>query len=648
MSGTGILGISTSALLAYQQALQTTSNNISNANTPGYARERVDLSAAASQPAGGYYIGSGVQTTGVQRIVNQYVNKGVTEATSANSRYQTASQYSQQVDNLLADQSAGLQPALQSFFNAVQGVANAPTSISARQELISQGGTLAGRFNTLYQQLNNIHGQINGQLGNEVSSINSLASQIANLNKQIISQQSSNVDGQPNSLLDQRDALINQLAQDVSVHTVTQSDGAMNVMIGTGQALVVGTSTTQLGVANLSGDPQQLGLVFKTSAGNVPVSNVVTGGKLGGLLDAYNQTLVPALNSLGRLAIGIASQVNAQQAKGIDLTGAVGGAFFNVPQPNVYSAPTNTGTGKPQVSIGNVANLTTSDYQLSYDGTSWSLRNTSTGQSVAMTGAGTTASPYQAAGLNIVVPSGAAKGDSFTIEPTRNAARDISMAATDPRQIAAAAPMASAATKTNTGTATISAPTAGTLINATLSTLQQPVTITIGSNGTTWTAANTKTGAPVGNGGTYNATANGSTPAGATVSINGWSVNISGGAKPGDTFTVFPTGPGDNQNALKLAAIQQNTFLEGGTATLGGAYGQLVANVGSTTQAAKNNATTQQGLLNQATALQQSVSGVNLDQEASNLLKFEQAYQASAKVISTASSLFQSLLNAVQ
>ena len=642
MAGTDILGIGTSALLSYQQALQTTSNNISNANTDGYSRERVDFSTQPGQAAGSYYLGSGVQVDGVQRIMSQFVNTQVTDATATNARYQTYSQYAQQVDNLLADQTAGLQPALQSFFNSVQGVANDPSSISARQDLISQGNTLVGRFNTLYQQIDNISSRLNGQIGNDVSNINSLATQIAQLNTQIVASNTSNVVGQPNSLLDKRDALVNKLAQYVSVKTVSQSDGSINVMVGTGQALVVGSDVTKLGTASLSGDPNQLDLVFKTQAGDVPVSNVVTGGSLGGLMDARNQVLVNAKNALGRLAIGIGQEFNAQQAKGIDMTGSQGGNFFNVPMPNTvqnsFPATGNaTTSGVATYSISDVSKLTTNDYRLSYDGSNWSLTVAGSGQTVTMTPVSGSPGSYTADGLTINVPSTASAGDSFSIEPTRYAARDITMAATDPRQIAAAAPVVGTATQTNTGTGTISAMQ---ILDPTSANLRDQVTISM-TSATTYNVVDNTTGTTLATGQTFD-------PNGTTVSFNGWQTTIGGAAAKGDTFVVAPTGSGDNGNALQLAALQQKTFLQGGSASLGDTYSQLVADVGTKTQAAQTDATTHQSLLDQATSMQQSISGVNLDEEAANLLKYQQAYQASAKVIATANSLFQTLINAVQ
>ncbi|MEJ2059019.1 MAG: flagellar hook-associated protein FlgK [Gammaproteobacteria bacterium] len=637
MASSDILGIGTSALLAYQRALQTTSHNIANVNTDGYSRQRVDQTSNEPALAGNYYLGSGTQIAGVQRMVSQFANNQVNDATSANSRYQTYSQYAAQVDNLLADSSAGLQPALQGFFDAVHGVANDPNSIPARQDLLSQAQVLVGRFQTLYQQIDSGRVQVNSELTNEVDTINGLATQIAQLNSQIVSSPQNGPAGQPNDLLDKRDALLKQLAGHVSVKTVTQSDGSVNVMIGTGQALVVGGNTTRLAVQGVSGDPGQLDLVFQTSSGNVPVGNVIAGGKLGGLLDARNQVVIPAENALGRLAVGLAEQFNVQQHQGVDLTGAFGSDFFTVPTPKVFSAPTNAATsGQPSVSISDPAALTAKDYQLSYDGSNWTLRNATTNQTVTMTGAGTAANPFVADGLSIVVPSTVTAGDRFQIEPTRQAAQSIGLAIDDPRQVAAAAPVVSAAAGTNTGTATVST---AQVTNIADPNLRHDVTITLNNPPNTYTLTDNTSGATVTN--AYN-------PAGTTVAYNGWQVTLGGAAQAGDSFSVGATGPGDNGNALALAGIQQQRYLQSGTATLGDTYSQLVAQVGSNTQAAQSNAATQQSLLDQATSIQQSISGVNLDEEAAQLVKYQQAYQASAKVISTANTLFQSLLSAVR
>ncbi|APZ42993.1 hypothetical protein BW247_07705 [Acidihalobacter ferrooxydans] len=348
---------------------------------------------------------------------------------------------------------------------------------------------------------------------------------------------------------------------------------------------------------------------------------------------------------MGRIAIGVGTQFNTLQQQGIDLNGQPGTDFFKVPQPQVFPASSNAGTsGLPSVNIADASQLTTDNYRLSYAGSSgWTLTDTTTNQPVSMTGSGTSASPYTAAGLHIVVPTNVSAGDNFTIEPTTYAARDLSLNLTNSRQIAAASVVASTATQANAGNATISSPT---LTAAAGSVNTTSVNLTISGNPpNTWTATDAANGTTLSSG-AYSQTN------GATIALNGWSVNLSGGAQTGDSFTVSGTGPGDNGNALRMAASQQQNLLENGgsgaTATFGAAYSQLVAQVGTETQAAQTSAKTNQALLNQATALQQSISGVNLDQEAANLLKYQQAYQASAKVIATANSLFKTLLQAVQ
>lgn len=647
MTTTSLMGIATSSVQAYQQALQTTSNNIANANTPGYALEQVTFSTAPGQATGSYYLGSGVQVDGVQRMVNSVANAQVNSANSSYSRYQTSSQYASQIDNLLGNQQTGLQPALQNFFNAIQGVASSPTSVSARQELISQGQNLAGTFNNLSQQINTTSTQLNGQISSTVGQINSLASQIANLNVQIRSQNNNNVVGKPNGLLDQRDQLLTQLSKLVSVTAVPQADGTDTILIGTGQALVVGGQTTKLGTSPLNGDPNQLGVVFQTTKGNVPITNLVSGGSLGGLLDARNNVIVPALNQLGQIAVGISQTMNQQQSQGVDLQGNLGTNMFNTLSPTVIAEGGASTGGQPAItfSSSSPSALTGNDYQLTYTGTAWNLTNVETGKSVAMSGAGTAASPYTADGLSIVVPSSPSTGASWMIEPTRNAAANIQMNALTPQQIAARSVMSSSAASTNNGSATISSPTLTTTPGNVVTT---PVTIAIsGTPPNTWTATNTATGATLASG-TYNSNPSGTTP-GATISIPGagWSVSLSGGAQSGDSFTVSPPGPSGNGNALALANLQQTKTLEGQTATFGQGYSQLIANIGTVTQAAQNNATTQQGVLQQTTQIQQSISGVNLNQQAANLLLYQQGYQASATVISTANKLFQALLSAV-
>jgi len=340
--------------------------------------------------------------------------------------------------------------------------------------------------------------------------------------------------------------------------------------------------------------------------------------------------LDPARNALGRSAVALADAVNAQHRSGMDLNGDLGGDFFTTTTPAVFSNRNNTGSASISADFGDVSQLTTSDYTMRYDGSAWSLTR-SDGSAVAMTGSGTATDPFVADGLTFQVSGSASAGDSFLIRPTANAAAGTNVAITDVRDIAAASPVAATAAGTNTGSGAIGGIT---VTDATDANLLQPVAIT-------FTSANTY---QINGSGSYTFTP------GTPIAANGWSLNLSGAPEPGDTFNVSAntSGVGDNTNALALAGIADKAVLDGGTSTLSNAYAQLVSQVGIDAQQATTGLDAQTALLNQSIASQQNVSGVNLDEEAANLVRYQQSYQAAAQVIAVAGTLFDTLLSAAQ
>lgn len=642
MSSTGdLLGIATGGLLAFQQALSTTGNNISNANTPGYSREQVNLATQVPQATGAGFVGTGVVVTGITRSFNQFLADQVQTATSSNASLKTYSNLAGNVANLLGDSKAGLSPALQSFFNAVQGVANNPTDPGARQVMLSQGQTLATRFQYLNQQLGDQRQSVDGQMSDAVSQINSLASSIAALNQQIVTATGQAGGQPPNSLLDQRNELINKLSQQVSVSTVTQSDGSMNVFIGKGQALVTGSQAASLAYTAAPAAGMQPVISYAAagaSGSTTPITSNISGGNLGGMLNFRTQVLEPAQAGLDQLAASVATAFNKQHEQGMTLNGTQGGAFFST-GPTVQASAGNSSTAVPQVSYdtANISNLTTSSYTLANTGGQWTLTPTNGGSTIALTGSGTAASPLKGDGLNIVLPSGATTSDSYVIQPA--AAQNIGVAITDPSNIAAAAlTLTGSSGTTNTGSASLSSPTITDYSN---SALTDPVTIKFSGSSSplTYTVTDTKTNTQL---------ATGTYTSGQTFQYNGWSTTLQGTPATGDSFTVsVDSGAvGDNTNALALAGLQSTQTMNG-TTTFNGNYSQLVANVGTMTNQAQTNQQAQQALLQQAQAAQQSVSGVNLDQQAADLMKYQQAYQAAAHVVAVANTTFQTLLTAV-
>jgi flagellar hook-associated protein 1 len=620
-----MLSSGVSGLLASQIGLSTVSHNVANVNTDGYSRQVVSFGARLPEGQAGYYIGTGVNTVAVQRAYSQFLNSSLWSASSGQSRANTMAGLTGQLNNQLSGTS-NLQTSLDSFYGAVQDMANAPSDAASRQVLLARAGGLATTFRALSGQFNALSGQVQQQIGDTVDSINSDSQSIAKLNGLIRS--SAATDGTPPAdLLDQRDALVKKLAGEVGVSVVPQNDNTISVFVGNGQALVTGTEAHALGTAPNIYDATRQEVVGAAS-GNV-LSGRIGGGSLGALLDFRSNVLDPAQAQLGRAAQALASSFNAQHAQGVDLQGNVGGTFFNVAGPTVQAASTNSGSGTLDASISDIGGLTGKDYVLSYDGSNWSMRDTH-GGAVALSGTGTAADPFKAAGLSLVVGGTASAGDSFRVQPSRDAAGSFSLAIDDPDKIAAAAPFAVTAGAGNTSTAAPS------------------VSISDGSNANLFDASSVVFTSPT----SYSidgGAAQTFTP-GQPIVHNGWSMQLSGAPQAGDSFSLQANSNahGDNSNALMLGKVANLGVLDGGVTSTGRAYSQLVSQVGSAGSLANDDLKTQTAVYNQAMSSQQSVSGVNLDEEAANLVRFQQAYQASAQVISTANSIFGALLSAVK
>lgn len=621
MLSTGISGLN-----AAQVALSTVSNNISNTNTPGYNRQIVQQTDAVSQSNGRYTIGNGVNVVAVQRAYSDYLTSAVWSSHASLQRATTYNDLATTLNSALSA-SGDLQGSLDTFYGAFGTVASAPNSTSARQASLGSASALQTVFNTLGQQLGSQQGQVSSQITSTVTSINSVISNIANLNKQI---SQSGVNGQPNALLDQRDALVSQLSGYIGVSTVSESNGSVSVYSTSGQSLVSGSNAYPLSTGRNAYDPTRPDVL--DSSGN-NISARVSGGTLGALLDYRANVLDPVQNQLGQAAVALASSVNTQQAKGLDLNGKQGAPIFSVPAPAVLNAAGNLGTATVAASVSNVSQLTASDYKLSYNGTQWNLQTTA-GQNVSMT---TNANgSLSADGLTFSVSGAAQAGDSYQIQPTRNVAAGLAVVMTDPKGIAGAAALVTNAAAGNAGSAVT-----GAVV------VTDPSNPALLSNATvTFTAANAYSVTD----GSGTVLASGPYVTGQTISANGWSTTFSGAPVAGDSFSVAAntSGLNDNSNALTLSGMADVGVLSGGTTSVLGAYAALTTVIGNAGSQAAVNLTTQTSLNNQAVSAQQSVSGVNLDEEAANLVKFQQAYQASAQVIATSQTIFSSLLSAVQ
>ncbi|MEE8320459.1 MAG: flagellar hook-associated protein FlgK, partial [Gammaproteobacteria bacterium] len=389
--------------MSAQRSLATTSHNIANVNTPGYSRQRVELTTREPQFIGVGYIGKGVNTAAIERIHNQFLTVQLRTSTSGDSGIKTFHQLVRQMEQILADEQTSLSTSMQQFFNAMQDVADLPSSISARQVMISEAQSLAARFQFLDDRFSALGDGVRTQLDLDISGLNSLASMIADMNTRIVSSQG----GQPsNDLLDQRDQLILELSELVSVSTVDQGNGAVNVFIGSGQPIVVESTTSTVSITELY--EGHFDLVLTDGTNSTPITDNITGGSIGGLLDFQSQTLEPMHNSLGRLAIGLADTINDQHRLGMNLDGEVNQPFFNVGVPVVLTpgaAPNNVTSA-----IVDPAVLTDSDYQLVFDGgNDYTLTRLSDNQTTAIDTGG--ASPFTTTaidGFTLTITAGAA------------------------------------------------------------------------------------------------------------------------------------------------------------------------------------------------------------------------------------------------
>ena len=628
-----LLSTSVSGLLAFQEALDTTSQNVTNGDTTGYSVETTNLSEAQGQSLGTGYVGGGVEVSGITRAYDELLAAQVRSSQASYSSFNTFATQAAQIDNMLSASGTGLTTTLQNFVNALQTVANSPSSTAQRQALLSDAQALTQQLQSYDSQISQYSSDVESQISTSVSQVNSLASNIATLNQQIAAAGS----GQsPNQLLDQRDADIDQLSQYVNVNTVAESNGALDVFIGNGQPLVLGDAAQQLTTTPDPYDASSLNISLVGSGGaTANITSEISGGTLGGLLAAKTQILDPAQNALGLISVGLSTLVNQQQQSGMDLTGAQGQAMFSIGAVETLPDASNTGSSTLAVTRTNLGALTSDDYQLQYSGGAWQLSDTTTGQAVTMTGTGTSTDPFQAAGISITVSGTPANGDSYLIRPTAGATAGLAVQLTNPAQIAAASLIQATAGTGNTGTAQVSA--AGVTDPSTYT----PGTYTIAF--TSATAYQVKNGAgTVVSSGTYTS--------GTPITFNGAQVTLSGTPANGDTFTVSPnsaTNSGDNSNMFAMIDALSSSALVGGTTSLSGAANNLVSQIGVVTQQAQANASAQQTVNQSAVDARSNVSGVNLDEEAANMLQYQQAYQACAQMIQTSSTVFNSLITAI-
>ncbi|MBD9565835.1 flagellar hook-associated protein FlgK [Pseudomonas sp. PDM09] len=684
-----LLNIGMSGLAAGQSALMTTGNNIANADTAGYSRQQTVQGTKASNQFGNVYIGTGTTLADVRRVYNSYLDAQLQTTTSLNSDSAAYAGQISPLDKLLSDSGTGLNGALTKFFASVQNVNAKPGDDASRQLLLSDAQALSNRFNSISSQLTQQNANVNGNLADMADQINKLAATVAQLNQKI--SEVSKAGGQPNDLLDARNETVRQLSTFTGAQ-VMERDGNLDIYLGSGQPLVMGSTASKLEVVPSKDDPSRSAIQLNRGSSTIDITSVMTGGEMGGLLRYRSTVLDPAMNELGRVALVVADQMNSIQAQGIDKNGDFGSNLFNsinsaaqMAQRSVATVGNSAGSGNFEVSIEDSGKLTINDYKVTFtSATNYTVQRLPEGTAMGAFSTLTTPPPV-IDGFSMKLTGGtAAAGDTFKITPTRNAATTIKTEMTDSKRLAIAAPLGAAIAPGGSGTLTIPAsgqPTLTTKFDiydtATTTTIQNglktstPVKIVFGAAGgttQTYQMLDAK-GNPLSSGtivpgqnNTLSLTIPLVDASGAAINDPGppvvqrtvsFDMTVAGSPGQGSAINVSLSQPGtlDNRNGTALAGLQTRQTVDTGSASKGisltDAYGKLVEGVGAKAAQGKLDSAATEAILANAKGARDSLSGVDLDEETGNLVKYQQYYTASSQIIKAAQEIFSTLINSL-
>lgn len=659
-----LMNVGVSALNANQQALTTVGHNIANVNTPGYSRQTVYTKAIPGQTAScaSGFIGKGVQVATVMRNYSALLNRQSNAANAIHAADTSRLQGLMQMQDVFEGGDGSLGAAVTNMMNAFVDVQAAPSDATGRNVVLTRMSELAARFHAASNMLEEQDYSTAQQLRNNALLVNDKASQVARLNNEI--SRALATGHQPNDLLDARDQVIREINQYVQTTQVAADDGSISLFVGGSQALVLGINSGQLSVEETKEYPgsQRMALYFSQPGGQQLelTAAMVGGGEIAGLLKFRNEDLAEGRNLLGRLAMTIGHELNLQNQRGLTLNGQQGGALFSLPTTSTgygnITGYSNIGPGAATTQVMDASKLKPSEYRLIFEGSPVApvLTRMSDGKVFNATSTpplnmGNLATGFDADGLRFTVPNAttaaAVAGNSMLFKPFSTAASEIEALVHNPDELAAASALTANINKNNTGKLQLTQLGANDFTG--IPAAQDPVRLTFDGAGqvtyqiydhlsSTWSAAS----APM----DY-------TP-GQPITINGWSITLTGTPAAGDTVDV--ANALDFGEAFRLNAGNAGAFLDlrdkkvfdEGT-TLSDGFSAAMAVVGTRTQsvqlAEKLSSTVAKNLEMDRTA----VSGVNLDEEAARLLQYQQAYQASSKVIQIAQSLFDSVLNAV-
>ncbi|MDO4591540.1 MAG: flagellar hook-associated protein FlgK [Comamonadaceae bacterium] len=663
-----LMNVGVSALIANQQALSTTGHNIANVNTKGYSRQTVDMNAQVGQNSGTGYVGRGVQVSTIVRQYDELLGKQANAAKAASNADRARFNLLNQMQDTFAGGESGLGAGINNMMNAFADVQTAPTDATARNVVLTRMAELAARFRAANASLEELDYSAKQQINNDIAKVNSLAQQVASLNIQISRALSSG--HTPNDLLDARETAINEINQYVQTSQVKAQDGSINLFIANSQALVLGSDVGQLSYKETTEYPGSLriSLYFSQPQGS-PVelsADMVGGGEIAGLLKFVNDDLALGKNSLGLLAMSIGSRLNEQNNLGLTLKGVPGTNLFDFSPatPGYSNIPgfklEEPFSAKVEIDLRSDADaLVASDYQIVFgkDEDSHKLVRLSDGVTRYLKDLGASG-VYRADGLTFSLDSSAygQQSQSILFQPYNKAAQELQAIVHNPDDLAVASTLTSNISSTNLGTLQLTSLV--TSADSQIPEEKYPVVMRFNADGTISAALQSETSEADFDWGADKwivkdaKNENVIYQSGQSMTINGWSITLTGTPHTGDTVTVGNAkdlGEGyklNAGNATAFLALRDETLLSNGT-TLTDAFSSVMASIGTRAQSARYAAELSASVAASLEADHSAVSGVNLDEEAARLLQYQQAYQASAKIIQTAQTLFDSVLNAV-
>lgn len=658
-----------SGLLAAQQQLATTGHNISNVNTDGYTRQRADQSASVGLNNGNNYIGGGTYIQDITRLYDQFSHKEQLMNQSSLGNADSLHARLTQLDQVMSTSGNAVVGSLDKFYQALNGVADNPNDSGLRSIVLNQANVLSNDFNELAKNFDSMSKSVNGEIEQVASRVSEISKELAKINETIMQSQSTTQTGQPNDLLDKRDQLIGELSKYTRVTTIKDANNVMTVMIGQGTTLVAGITPMTLQVNAGDPDAQKTELRLVSGTSSVALNGSTLGGSLAASFEFRDEHLSQTRTEIDRLAMAISSTLNDSQASGLDLNELQGANIFTdinstqLQQGRVSAHSGNSGNTQAQITITDVSKLTTDEYEIRFDGTNFMLSNLTSGSTENLGPPGVpsgTHTPSPDLGFSFVETSTGPlqAGDTFTISPTKNSAALMQTTLTDGNAIAASTAIGVTPSTNNvsdgkieiinvinpedaksfTGTGLTvdvveSAPGSGIFDYRVFDTATPPALITSGN----YNAGDSEV---------VDLPPSPGTPA-FQIEISGNLVGSGNNAR--EEFSINDAfGVGNGNHAVAMAKTQETGVTNGGKETFSKSLAVSTSVVGSKASNANLTADTAQALFTQAYNRNQATSGVNLDEEAANLLKFQQAYQAASQIISTANTLFDTILSAVR